>query len=82
MGFMPSIKDSIDLFRTGGIENFAKYMPKRFIPYDFMTGKWTFDKFMVGTGSIALGLAVHWLVGTKLGLNKALRRSGIPFIRI
>ena len=81
-GFLPVTKDAIDLFQGGGLRNVAKYLPKRFIPYDFNTGHWTMDKFMVGTGSIILGILVHKYVGGKLGVNKALASAGIPFIRL
>jgi len=80
-GFMPVTKDAIDLYRSGGFRNVARYLPKRFVPYDAMTGKITFDKIMVGTGSIFLGVLAHKLIGGKLGLNKALASAGIPFIR-
>lgn len=80
-GFMPVTKDAIDLYMGGGFRNVARYLPKRFVPYDAMTNKWTFDKFMVGTGSILLGVLAHKLIGGKLGLNKALAQAGVPFIR-
>jgi hypothetical protein len=81
-GFLPGIKDAYDLFQSGGIRNVARYLPKRYIPYDHMTGKFTFDKVMVGTGSIILGILVHKFVGGKLGVNKALASAGVPFIRL
>lgn len=31
---------------------------------------------------IVAGFLVHWLVGQKLGINKAISRAGIPLLRI
>ena len=35
-----------------------------------------------GTLPIVVGAALHWLLGTKLGINRAIARAGIPFIRV
>lgn len=49
---------------------------------DFWTGQFSLQTMRFGLAPVLGGLAVHWLVGNKLGVNRMLSRAGIPFIRL
>jgi len=52
-----------------------------YLGYDSWTGSWDFGTLRFGTLPIAIGYGVHFLA-QKLGINRAIARTGLPFIRI
>jgi hypothetical protein len=42
---------------------------------------WRWERLKVGAGPLLVGLIAH-KIATKFGLNRALGRAGVPFIRI
>ncbi len=45
-------------------------------------GKFNSGLLLANVGSITLGLLIHKFIGGKLGLNRMLGQSGIPFVRL
>jgi len=68
--------------RSGGISGVAREAGRILTGFDFWNGTFNFGTMRYGLLPIVGGLAVHWLVGQKLGLNRVLGRAGIPFIRL
>ena len=84
-GFLPIATFAYNQVKSGGVSN-LQYVTKRLIPWDKDAngGKGAFNTQYLGQGlyPIILGWLVHWLVGSKLGVNKMLTRAGVPLIRI
>jgi len=54
---------------------------KWFTGYSLETGRWSFDNFKLGLFPIFGGVLVH-KVASKLGVNRALASTGLPWIRV
>lgn len=80
-GFVP-LTLSVYNARADGVVGMGATLSKRLTGYDPLTAKWNIGDMKCGTFSIALGMLVHWLVGSKLGVNRMIARTGIPFVRI
>ncbi|GAI32548.1 unnamed protein product, partial [marine sediment metagenome] len=50
--------------------------------YNYETHSWHPTDMRYGLLPILLGMGVHKIVGSKLGVNRALGRAKVPFIRI
>ncbi len=50
--------------------------------YNPQVQTWSFGTLMQGMGPILAGVLVHKVVGQKMGVNRFLGKSGIPFIRL
>jgi hypothetical protein len=68
--------------RGGGVSGMAREAGRILTGFDFWNGQFIPGAMRYGLLPIVAGLAIHWLVGKKLGLNRLLARSGIPVIRI
>lgn len=53
-----------------------------FLGWDYWDANFDLQRMKWGTLPIIIGLLVHKFVGGKLGINKMLARSGVPFIRL
>lgn len=80
-GFVP-LGVSLYNARDTGIASIMSTLSKRMTGYDPGTAKWNVSDMKCGTFSILGGMFVHWLVGSKLGLNRMLARTGVPLLRI
>lgn len=80
-GFVP-LSISVWNVRDQGFAQIGSTLSKRLTGYDPETAKWNFADMRCGTLAIIGGFLVHWLVGSKLGINRMLGRTGIPLIRI
>jgi len=49
--------------------------------FDPENGEWYRDNLIRGMGPVVLGFGIHWIAG-KLGINRALGRTGIPLLRV
>ena len=45
-------------------------------------GTFTVQRLIANVGPIAVGLLIHKFIGGRLGLNRMLGQSGIPFVRL
>ena len=80
-GFVPMGLALYGVQREMGTRAMLSTIPMKLIGYNPNLGKWDFGGMKCGTVSILGGFAVH-AIASKLGLNRVLARSGIPFIRI
>lgn len=81
-GFAPFFASSYRLYEQGGIGNVLENAPKRFIPYNTETGKFDAGKLQFGLYPVIVGALIHKFIGTGLGVNRVLARTGIPIIRL
>lgn len=81
-GFVPLAKDVYTGYTSGGVAGAGHYLVGGVTGYDTNTGKfnlpWAASHFWLPVGA---GLLVHKLAG-RMGVNRALGRAGVPFIRI
>ncbi len=81
-GFVPlgiHVKEGFDV---GGVTMAAKYATADLTGYNPVSGEWEWGyPKKYGWGPIAVGLIVHTLA-SKLGVNRALGRARVPFLRI
>lgn len=68
--------------RSGGISAISREASRIYLGFDPWGPSFNPGLMMYGTAPLALGIVIHKLVGGKLGVNRALARSGIPFFRI
>lgn len=66
----------------GSASGMAREAGRIFTGFDFWSGQFVPGAMKYGTLPILAGFLVHWLIGSKLGLNRAIARSGLPLIRI
>lgn len=82
LGFAPLLGNVYTEVKTNGWANGLRNSVTTLVPYDFSLRKLDFSKLGSGLYPIIAGLAVHKLIGSMLGVNRALARSGIPYIRL
>lgn len=86
-GFMPLLDWMAGSFSAGqkSSEGVVRHMARDLCMvttgYDTWNNKWSFGPMWHGTFPVLLGLGVHKLA-TKFGLNQALGRAKIPFLRV
>ncbi len=80
-GFGPMTADVIHGYQTGGISSAANDLLANVSGYDARSKSWSFSLLAKGLGPVVLGVLVHKLAG-RLGVNRAMSRAGIPWIRI
>ena len=68
--------------RGGGVSGMAREAGRILTGFDFWNGTWIPGAMRYGLMPLLGGLAVHWLVGNKLGMNRMIARSGLPVLRI
>jgi hypothetical protein len=66
----------------GSASGMAREAGRIFTGFDFWSGQFVPGAMKYGTLPILMGFLVHWVIGSKLGLNRAIARSGLPLIRI
>lgn len=67
---------------TNGIEAAGIEASRIYTGYDPRTGRWNASLLGLGTIPILIGGLVHKFIGGKLGVNRMLAASRIPFIRL
>lgn len=78
-GFAPLAVNVINT--PGGLEPKAWMLTQALTGYDTRAQRFWFPNLMKGAIPIILGIIGH-KVANKLGVNSALSRAGIPFIRV
>ena len=81
-GFVPLTKDVWGGYKSGGAAGAGHYLVGDITGYDSNTGgfnvPWALNHFWLPVGA---GILVH-KVASRLGVNRALGRAGVPFIRV
>jgi len=75
------VSDVVHGFQTGGLASASNDLLANVSGYDARAKKWDFSLLLQGMGPVVAGLMVHKLAG-KLGINSALARAGIPWLRV
>jgi hypothetical protein len=78
-GFIPAVVGVWN--RRGSSQAVADYLQAGFTGITPGTGQFSFSNLRAGLLPVVAGFGVH-MVASKLGINRAIGRSGIPFIRI
>jgi len=65
----------------GGASNVARELGRITTGFDFWDGTWDWYRMRYGVIPLAVGVFAHKIIGGKLGLNRALAKSGIPILR-
>jgi len=78
-GFMPLAVGTLQT--AGGWDRKLWYATQAITGYDTDTRKFWFPNLYKGAMPILVGFLVH-MVASKVGVNKAIARAGIPLIRV
>jgi hypothetical protein len=82
LGFAPLIGNGVAQVKANGWNTGLKNTVSYVIPYNPNTGRFTASNLGGGLLPILIGFATHYLIGSKLGVNRMLGRMGIPFVRL
>lgn len=81
-GFVPIARDIVQGYTASGIQGAGHYLVGGLTGYDSNTHKWNLpwavNHFYLPVGA---GFLVHTLA-SRLGVNRALGRAGVPLLRI
>ena len=81
-GFLPLIHHEYEAFKSGGLKAVSIDSVRRLTGIDTYANEWAPKAMIGGLLPILGGILIHRFIGGTLGLNAALAKSGIPFIRI
>ncbi len=80
-GFAPLASQAIIGYKEGGLQRLSDRVTASLTGYDPAVQRWEFAYLKNGALPILGGLLVHKLA-SKMGVNRALGKAGVPFIRI
>lgn len=80
-GLLPGVQRTITGFQSGGMKGGAQQAALVYLGYNYDTATWHPNMMWYGTAPLLLGLIVH-RVASRLGVNRALAATGIPFVRL
>jgi len=81
-GFMPLVGNTVTNVQAMGAGEGLKASAKYVVPWDASTGRFTTSSLGGGLFPIIAGFLVHKVVGSMLGVNRALARARVPFVRL
>jgi hypothetical protein len=81
-GFAPLGIVAVQSYQSGGLPNMAEQLALHTTGWHYTTRTFNPGYLVRGWGPVVLGLLAHKIIGGKLGVNRALGRAGVPFIRI
>lgn len=67
--------------KRGSFSSITNEAGRVYLGYDSWTGQFSFDQTKFGLLPAAAGFLVHYLAN-KLGINRAIARTGVPFLRL
>lgn len=71
-----------DWQKYGDINIITREIGQFMTGFDWTTGKWNWQPLKYGALPVAVGMMVHKIIGGRLGVNAALGRAKIPFLRL
>jgi len=80
-GLAPTVIYAADVYSKRGIVPAMSEVVRDWTGYDPETGTWAVWRLKYGLMPAVAGILVHKLAG-KVGINRALGRAGVPFLRI
>lgn len=66
---------------SGDIKNTMRFTSRNYTGYDPMESRWYPGDIKKGLVPLMIGAMVHKVAG-KIGINRAIGRTGIPFLRV
>ena len=80
-GMAPVASHALADYKAGGLELAGKGLCWSLTGYNPLQGKFNADGLWRGAIPLVIGVLAHKFIGGKLGINRALAASGIPFVR-
>jgi len=80
-GLVPLAVFAAEGYQVGGFQNAIRRTAQRLTGYDSTANVFIWKELMAGWGPIMAGFLVHKMA-SKFGVNRAIARAGIPFVRI
>jgi hypothetical protein len=80
-GFAPGVSYAIAGYKAGGFKGATNSLAYAYGGFDVSTGKFNMAGLYHGLIPAIGGFLIHMVAG-KIGINRALGRAGVPFIRI
>lgn len=80
-GFMPITSEAIRGFQVGSWQGMAHQVAYSFTGWDTDTKTWEHSRLGGGLYPVLIGMAVH-KVAEKFGINRALGRAKVPYLRV
>jgi hypothetical protein len=81
LGLVPLVNETIVGFKADGVQGAGQNALAVMTGYYPKTKTWNGAWLKQGLMPLMLGFGVHWLA-SKMGVNRALGRAGIPLLRI
>lgn len=80
-GMIPLVATAVGDFQSGGIRGLQNTVTA-VVPYSPANRRFTTARLHLGLYPMIAGFLVHKLIGSGLGVNRALASAGVPFIRL
>lgn len=80
-GLSVGLREPVQFLMQGNIEGAAWTIGRFYTGYDYKTGKFNLWDLKRGVVPLVLGVGVH-KVASRLGINRAISSTGIPWIRV
>lgn len=80
-GFVPGLIKVWEAW-PGGISAAAREAGRIYTGIDFWDANFDWQRLWYGLFPIIGGVLVHRFIGQRMGVNRALRAAGIPFVRL
>ncbi len=80
-GFVPMGMNVWTSYKEGGLDKASQSLVAQTTGYSRYDGKFHLDYLVAGMGPVLGGILVHKLAN-KLGVNRAIGRAGVPFLRL
>lgn len=80
-GFLAGLIEPAQLIQQGQFQAAGESVVRSYTGYDIASGSFNAQYLWKGFAPLFLGFIVHGLA-SKLGVNRALGRAGIPFLRV
>lgn len=81
-GFAAALAEPAQMAMKGNYVNAADTVSTRFTGYSFQKNTFDVNAMKAGLLPVVVGLLAHKIVGSWLGLNRALGRAKIPYLRV
>lgn len=81
-GLAPGAASAYEGFKKDGFRGLSYRLANDYTGYDAYNKAWNASELKNGLMPLVAGFMVHWLIGGKLGVNRALGRARVPFVRL
>lgn len=81
-GFIPLLSNTMGHYKSYGWNGASRYMTMALTGFDPQDRNFNFGRMGMGLFPIMGGILVHKLVGGRLGVNRMLASTGLPWVRL